>query len=339
MGLKMFVVNVAALVFLLAPEVAIGDDLNEDARIQFEQGKTFFNEGKYEQAAIALERANELRPGHKILYYLGMAESENGNYVRALEAYDRYMEEAEGKDSPEKIEEVQAEIKRLNAMVGAIIINCNTANAKVKVDKETRGTTPLKGPIIVNVGRHEIVVKKGQEELLQEVVRVAGGQEIVLQVEAEAQSPKPPGDTTTPAAKEAEKNTPPESKEAPDKKKWKQRKSPRIWTWVTFGMGGAAAIGAVVTGALALKKDNEVWDQCGDDTCFSYQYDGNFEDDSNKVDTLALTTDILIGVGAAFIVTGTLLYFFEPDYAKESAVTAHPTVLQQGAGLTVTGRF
>ncbi len=175
--------------------------------------------------------------------------------------------------------------------------------------------------------------------LLQEVVRVAGGQEIVLEVELDGAPPKPAPGAKETTAVDAQEQAAAQPEDAPDKKSWKHRKSPRIWTWVAYGLGGAAAVGAVVTGVLALTKDNEIWEQCGDDICFSHQYDGDYQADADTVNTLALTTDILIGVGAAAVVAGTLLYFFEPDYAEERQVTVHPTMHTNGAGLGVTGRF
>ena len=64
--------------------------------VQFQQGKEFYNQGAFERAAIALKRAYELRPGYRILYFLGWAENEIGNYTRALEAFNGFLAELQG---------------------------------------------------------------------------------------------------------------------------------------------------------------------------------------------------------------------------------------------------
>ncbi|MCP4674016.1 MAG: tetratricopeptide repeat protein [Deltaproteobacteria bacterium] len=322
MHVKVLISSLAVLAVLVIPLAASSQDNEENARVQFEQGKTFFNEGKYEQAAIALERAYELRPGFKILYYLGLAEGEQGNYSRALMAYTRYLLEGADKDDPKRVDEVRVEMERLSSMVGRIHIECSVDGAKVKLDDETQGVTPLDGPVFANVGRHDVLVKKGQEVLLKEAIRIAGGQEITLKVEVTSSPPSEPP------------SHPPAPKEDQPRR--------RVWTWVAFGIGGAAGIGAVITGVLALKKDDKMWSQCGDDgTCFSYEYDGDFTNDRDALEALGLTTDILIGVAAAGVIAGTILYFVEPGGKKEKdeSVAVLPSAFGSGAGLSVTGRF
>ncbi len=330
MGLKMLVSWLGVVVLLGVPVAAEAEDSADEARVQFEQGKAFFNEGKYEQAAIALERAYELRPGYKILYYLGLAESEQGNYSRALNAYTRYLVDGAEQDDPARVQEVRAEIEKLRAMVGRIHIDCPIDGAKVQLDSETQGITPLPSPVFADVGKHEIVVKQGQRELLREVVRIAGGQEVTLKVETGATTSAP-----MEAATEPQPVPPPEKTPRTEEDK----SGRRVWTWVALGIGGAAGIGAVVTGVMALKLDEKLWTECETGTCHSYQYDGDFEDDKWSLKTLGITTDILIGVAAAGAVTATILFFVEPNIGSEKRVAASPVVFGDGGGLVVTGRF
>ena len=299
-----------------------------EARIQFEQGREFYNQGAYEKAAIALRRAFELRPSYRILYYLGWAESETGNYNRALTAFETYLKEAEGEEPLERIDEVAEEVTKLKARVGHLTVSCAIEGATVKVDNETRGTTPLAGPIPVNIGRHEVTVMDGATSVFTEVIRIAGGQEITLTV-PERQAAAPTELSSKDAAAPVENGPKPASK------------SKRIWTFVAYGIAAAVGVGAGVTGALALNQQNDIWDQCDSDgNCYSEDYDGDFHADSDRVRTLALTTDILIGTAALFAIAGTVLVFIEPSlHEKSSAAAAVPRVLLGPGGVSVTGRF
>jgi hypothetical protein len=274
-----------------------------------------YEDGQYEQAAIAFARAYELKPSFKLLFNIGQAESELKHYARALEAFTRYLAEGGKQVPPDRIAEVKSEIERLNALVGMIIVECSVAGAKVKLDNETKGETPLEYPIFVDIGKHEVVIKKGQEELLREVVRVAGGQRVTLEVDdAEGSA----GQTGT--------DDPGEQEDSED--------GGRVWTWVALGVGGAAGIAGAVIGGAALSKKSTLEDRCEGNHCPPAS-----AGEADTIKSMNLTADVLFGVAAAGIVTGVILFFVEGDDESETEVAVTPAVTASGAGLAVGGRF
>jgi len=287
----------------------------EEARIHFEQGVVLYEEGQYEQAAIAFARAYELKPSFKLLYNIGQAESELKHYARALEAFTRYLAEGGKKVPKDRVGEVKSEIERLNALVGLIIIECPVAGAKVLLDNEAKGETPLAYPIFVDIGKHEVVVKQGQDELLREVVRVAGGQRVTLEVEgAETTST---GAGTEPGVEEEDGD-----------------EGGRVWTWVALGVGGAAGIAGAAIGGAAMSKRSTLEDSCQGNHCPPGK-----QGEADTIETMNLTADVLFGVAAAGIVTGVILFFVEPDDESDTEVAVTPAFTGNGAGLAVGGRF
>lgn len=133
----------------------------------------------------------------------------------------------------------------------------------------------------------------------------------------------------------------------------------RIWTWISFGIGGAAAVGAVITGSLALQKSKSLekeWalsdqpgsESLGDGVTERGRLSDPGEDDTkreNAVDELgimALWTDLLIGAAVTGVVFGTVLYFVEPRLSAADPVqqvSVAPLVLPGGGGLALGGRF
>ena len=316
------------------PSATEETSVDDEAMIQFEQGREFFNKGQFEKAAIALKRAFELRPGYKILYYLGWAESETGNYSRAVSAYNGYLADAPGKTEAARIAEVKAEVEKLKARVGSVSVTCPIEGAKVKVDNEVMGIIPLKSPIPVDIGKHEITVVDGPTVLFTEIIRIAGGQEIAIEA---AVKKTQPGDAAITVAPTTENSTAGDVPAARSKGK-------KLAGILSLAAAGALAVGAAVTGALALDQESEIWDRCDPDgNCYSDTYDGNFHDDRSRLQTLGLTTDVLIGTAAAAAVVGTvLLVIHRKDTKEREKASAHrqlPTLFPGLAGISITGRF
>jgi hypothetical protein len=107
----------------------------------------------------------------------------------------------------------------------------------------------------------------------------------------------------------------------------------RTWGWVMVGIGGAALAGAGVTGILTLNVDRDLSDRCGT----NHRCADNLQGDIDRLETLSLTTDVLLGVGAAAVITGTLLLtVFSGDDAD---IQVQPAVGPGSVGASVFGRF
>jgi hypothetical protein len=280
----------------------------EEARVHFQRGVELFHEGRFEQASVAFERAYKLRPHYKILFNVAQVENELGHYAAALEAYTRYLAEG-GMEVPEaRLKAVKAEVKRLNALVGMVVVSCDIPGATVYVDGRKQGEVPLSGPVFVDLGDHEVRLTKGTDELHEEIVRVGGGEKVTVEVKA---------------AEDAQPGSTVEDEEE------------RVWTWVAFSVGGAAAIGAGITGGLAASKKSSLEDSCADGVCYG--------DDRGELDAtraLATATDVLIAVAAVGVVAGVVLFFVEPRSRDEQkAVVVAPMMSTDMAGVALGGWF
>jgi Tetratricopeptide repeat/PEGA domain len=304
---------------LCARTVALADDIVDEAREHYKQGVTLYEEGKYDQASIAFERAYELKPHHKILWNIGQVENELGHYAAALAAYERYLTEG-GNEIPKKRDkQAGAEISRLNMLVGTIIIQSEVDGATVFVDGKRKGDTPISEPVFVNLGEHEVLLKSGGDELHREVVRVAGGKEITVSVSKKSHDVEPAKETETTLGAE-------EGTEEPSGK--------RVWTWVAMGIGGVSGIAGGIIGGVALSKKTDIDADCVDNHC-----PPGSKSDGDKVATMALTADVLYGVAAVGVIAGIVLFFVEPKLGQESKVAFAPIMSPDGAGVAISGRF
>jgi hypothetical protein len=108
----------------------------------------------------------------------------------------------------------------------------------------------------------------------------------------------------------------------------------RVPAYVAFGVGGAAAIGAVVTGLVANGKFSDA-----EKTCKPACSDGTVD----SIKSMALVSDVLTGVAIVGVGIGAVLFFTAKPSSSEAAASASPS-LRAGVGpgggkLDVTWRF
>jgi hypothetical protein len=115
----------------------------------------------------------------------------------------------------------------------------------------------------------------------------------------------------------------------------RKKSSLSTWGWVTVSLGGALLVSGTITGSLALSLNSDLADACEGGVC-PEGYRG--KDDRKK--NLALSTDVLVGVGAATVIAGVLiLTVFDVDTESGSSVEVAPAVAPGYAGAAIQGRF
>ena len=110
----------------------------------------------------------------------------------------------------------------------------------------------------------------------------------------------------------------------------------RLWTWVALGVGVGAGIGAGVTGGMAASKEGSLDKSCPEKICPQSE-----EGELESTKKLALASSVLVGVAAAGVAVGVVLFFVEPGLGeKEDApVALLPSVTPDGGWLHLVGRF
>lgn len=308
---------VAALVFLcpVAPRA-------DDAKNEYDRGLAAFTGERYEEAAQAFRKAYELKPSWKLFFNIGQSEAAAKRSGLALEAFESYLAQG-GDDVPEaRREEVLVEVERLRKMVGMAKIHA-PEGATVFVDGVKRGEASMLGKFPVAAGvKHTIWAVVDGNELPQKVFKVTGGDTVTVDLNEKV------GQESAPVEPVPEPIDPGRSDDG----------SSRMITigWVAVGVGGALLIGGAITGGMALNLDNDLYETCPDESCFSDR-----QPDIDKLNALSLTTDVLIGVGAAAAVTGivVLIVGYKKKGASEEPVALAPALAPGFAGAVVQGRF
>lgn len=288
----------------------------DPAKAAFDRGLNLYQEEDFSGAAKAFREAYDLKPSWKILFNIGQAEAAAKRYGLALEALQKYLVEG-GDDVPtDRGQEVRSEVKRLLDLVGMLQIEA-AEGAEISVDTEFRGTAPLSGVIPVSAGvDHQVVTRFPGGETAERTVRVLSGQIQVVDLVSEE------GDEPVAA---------PGVEGSAD-----ERSGLKVGGWVTASIGAAILVGGAVTGGIAMKKDGEIADNCPGGEC-----DPKWQETLDARDALGVTTNVLLGVGAAAVAAGVVMLVIahSDEKAGDETVALFPIAGPRGGGVAVEWRF
>jgi hypothetical protein len=287
-------------------------DTSSEATKRFEEGKSYFKQGKYRDASASFRAAYELKPSWKLFYNIAQSDAAARNYGCALEAFERYLSEGGDEIPVDRENAVIREISTLKNKVGSVQLSA-PSGASVWVNDIHRGVAPLPGTLRIAAGREQrLLVKQGDDVLLDRVIRVGVGENLKMTAEAKGDStPVGVSEQTTEAAAPAE---------IPDAAQWPLG----IIGWSLVGTGGAMLLGSAITGCL-------------DKVCT----DPGARDRHDRARTLGVVTNVLLSGGAVVAAAG--LSFLIVDYKKQKAekpaLSVIPAAEPGMTGLILKGRF
>lgn len=317
-----------------------------EARTRYEKGKQLYSEGAFDAALAELQRSYELAPSYKILYNIALVQRARNDFAGCLHAYEKYLADGGKELATSRKQDVQKEIDTLKTLVARADIKTSVPDAEISVDDSPAGKSPMTG-LILNPGSHRISATKEGRQPAVKVVKVAGGDAITVDLDMpEASSAQPPGTgapTVTPPPTDTGVAPPPPTDTGSGTSQPPPPPPPsRGPVWVGWAITGALAVGAGVTGGLAMSKAGAHADLRKQAGVTSDELAASRSD----AKTFALVTDVLVPCA---VVAGALSLYFSVrtvEPAKTGATTvrlsASPTVGpsgMSGAAGVLTGSF
>jgi len=334
----------ACLVLALAAPAHAED--KDKAKEHFFKAKELVEEGALEKAIIEFKKSYEYKPVPLVTHNIAICYDELHQYADALFHYNRYLNEA--KDlSEDKKDAIKARIEKIKKFIGSLKLDVDEKGAEIIIDGKLIGQTPY-GVIFLETGEHDLLLRKVGLPDFKKKFTIASGEVTTIDVPKPGKTeekPEPPIEKPPPEKPpvvDKPKEKPPEvvekPKEKPKKEEAKKEKKPRKKIgpgpfWAMLSISGATLAASAITGGLALKAEKD----------FNKQYiedEDKWKPLERKANNLALTTDILIGVGAAAAAT-TIVLAIVTDFKGEekSSVSVAPTVTADYTGIAVTGTY
>ncbi len=318
-----FVMISVALFMGAATSEAAGKN-KAKAKKHFKAGVALIESDDFDSAAVEFEESVNLHPTKMGFFNLANCYKALHRYAEALATIKR-LEGSFGKKLNAELRNVVNDFKEeIQNIVAELSIVVSHPGAKIVFDGEQVGISPMGKPLIIAPGVHSVTVTLNSFAPVTKKTRIVSGDITSLRFELVPEQES----VITPIDSSASSSKPEKEEEEPEKPK-------RVWTWVALGLGVGSAIGAGVTGGLALGKAKDVEGMCDGNIC-----PVEAQDPIDKVGSLNLATDILMGVAVVGVVATIILYFVEPDdELNESNVSVMPIALQSGGGAVIGGRF
>lgn len=332
-------VPVALLASLLAAApVARGADgapspgAVESARHHFTRGIGFYQGGDFASALVEFRAAYDAAPNYRVLFNVSRTCESLGDYTCAVSNMKRFL--AEGRDlTHARRAQGEADVKRLEGHVATLTLDVSEPGASLTATSDRvvdLGSSPLAEPVTLNGGSWTLKATKAGFDDAQETVSVAGGDRRAVKLvlsphQGGVASVGPPAPVPVAPPSSAESSPSPSAS------------APHTVFWIGIAGAGALAVGATVTGILAVGAHSDYASAVGRFGATSSE----IESDRSKTRDLALATDILGGaaIGVAAATIALRLWGPGSHAAAETGVSVAPAVGRGTAGLSITTRF
>jgi tetratricopeptide (TPR) repeat protein len=215
-----------ALLIGAAPASAQSDD--ERARFHFQAGRSYFEQGRYEESVREWSEAYRLSDRHVLLINIANAQERLFRFNDAIRSLQRYLQVG-GPEAEQNRNTIQSRIAGLQRL----------ARQMERSGEQQQTTTPPE-----------------TTPTPQDTTQPADTTTPPTTTEPLDTEPGV-GDASTPQPSEAGPISDEPAAERPK----------RLWTWVTLGATGLFTVGAVVTGVLALQDFKELEENCPNNVC------------------------------------------------------------------------
>jgi tetratricopeptide (TPR) repeat protein len=282
------------------PPKGASDQNLEEARLRFQKGVQLFREGSFEAALAEFQKAYQLAPSYRLLYNIAQVEDELHDYVSAMKAFKQYLVDGGGEISAERMNQVSAEIQKLEGRIAHVDVATNVDGAEIRIDDVPAGTTPLRAPIPVNAGPRRIYVSKPGYPATARNVTVAGGERVRIALELAPLAPPP-----RPVLAAEEPRKPPPRPDAPEGRS-------HAGAYIGLAVTGVLAAGTGASALLAWNAKKEF-----DHELAAYPTTKQrIDDDRSRMVKYATVTDAL---AAATILAGGVTLYLAVSGGSESS--------------------
>jgi hypothetical protein len=151
------------------------ESLHGPAKEAYVSAEVLFKAGDYAGAVIKYESAYGLSKDPRLLFDMALAEKSLHAYARMKQLLEQYEREAGPSITQDDKAAVDRALAAIRNLVGSVSISVDVAGASVAVDGQLVGTTPLAGPLVLDLGKHTLAVQKPGFETATRALEITGG--------------------------------------------------------------------------------------------------------------------------------------------------------------------
>jgi tetratricopeptide (TPR) repeat protein len=289
--------------------------VNPEAQVQFEQGVSAYEDGRYRDAVDRFKEADRLAPSPLLSFNIAKVYERMQDPKSALAAYREYLRRLPDADNrletSQRIAELELTLQKQG--IQQVTIVTSPPGATVLIDDTARGVTPWTGELAP--GPHHLVVRLPEHTDATRTFELPARHAIDLELQlapAEVPAPAPVAPAPAPAPL-------PEASPAPS---W--------WTWTLFG--GSAAL---LAGSAAFELSRRSAEHSAADN--PIQIDSNAE--WKVMERRQLIARVLLGSGLAVGAIGGVSLFFDLRRSSEDRAKLGFACEGDGCRMLARGSF
>jgi hypothetical protein len=130
------------------------------ANANYDAGKLLFGDGDFNGALLKFSAAYDTSKDPVLLFNMVACEEKLRHYAKAVTYIDRYLAEGGALLTDQDRADAKSLRDTMQAFTAPITINVSEPDADVSIDDEVLGRSPLKAPVVVDIGERHIVVRK-----------------------------------------------------------------------------------------------------------------------------------------------------------------------------------
>lgn len=165
---------------------SLADTLSGDARADYDAARLLYENADYAGALVKFTAAFDKSKNPRLLWNIAACEKNLRHYSNLRKYLQRYL--AEGYDVLTASEKAEAEsfLKAIEPMTASLELTVSEDNAKIFIDDAFVGESPLKEPLVVDVGPRKLRIEKDGFEPYREDLTVGDSPQLKLAARLEA---------------------------------------------------------------------------------------------------------------------------------------------------------
>jgi PEGA domain len=157
------------------PAKPLAESLHGPAKDAYATGLFLYKRGDLAGAESKYWQAYDLSKDPRLVFNAAVVEKDLHHYARMQALLLRYEQEMGTNLTADDKAGIATALAALKNLVGTVTVTANVAGADVVLDDERVGTTPLAEPLLLDLGKHKIVVQKDGFDAVTTTVDVQGG--------------------------------------------------------------------------------------------------------------------------------------------------------------------
>ncbi|WP_437936534.1 PEGA domain-containing protein [Sorangium sp. So ce341] len=165
-----------------AAQLSVESRLPGPARLDFMSGKALLKSKDYANALIKFRQAYEQSKDPEVLWFMARCEQLLGHYTRVADLASQIEKHPSSLVTAADRQDARELAQAVASYISLMSIAVDEAGAQVFIDGEPRGTTPIKAPLRVDVGKRRVRIVKPGFRRYERVVEVSGEKQLALHV-------------------------------------------------------------------------------------------------------------------------------------------------------------